>query len=106
MRAKCPLAAWQSKHTPLRSEMRSSHGGSVEMNLTSMRMQVRFLASLSGLRIRHCCKLWCRWQMQFGSVCCCGCWAVGYSSDLTPSLGTSICHCVALKKQKTEKKKN
>ena len=24
-----------------------------------MRMQVRFLASLSGLRIWHCCELWC-----------------------------------------------
>ena len=25
-----------------------------------MRMQVQSLASLSGLRIQHCCELWCR----------------------------------------------
>ena len=31
-------------------------------NLRSMGMQVRSLASLSGLRIRHCPELWCRLQ--------------------------------------------
>ena len=31
--------------------------------LVSMRVQVRSLASLSGLRIRHCCELWCGSQM-------------------------------------------
>ena len=30
------------------------------IRLVSMRMQVRSLASLSGLRIQHCCELWCR----------------------------------------------
>ena len=40
----------------------SSHHGSVEMNrLVSMRMQVRYLALLSGLRIQRCCELWFRW---------------------------------------------
>ena len=29
-----------------------------------MRTQIRSLASLSGLRIWHCCKLWCRLQTQ------------------------------------------
>ena len=29
-----------------------------------MKMWVRSLASLSGLRIWHCRELWCRWQMQ------------------------------------------
>ena len=29
-------------------------------------MQVRTLASLSGLRIRHCREVWCRSQMQPG----------------------------------------
>ena len=32
-------------------------------------------------------------------------WASGYGSDLTPSLGTSICVCVALKRKKEKKKK-
>ena len=27
-----------------------------------MRMQVQSLASLSGLRVRRCCELWCRSQ--------------------------------------------
>ena len=45
-----------------------------------MRTQVRSLASLSGLRIQHCHELWLR--------------PVGYSSNSTPSLGTSIsCRC-------------
>ena len=52
-----------------------------------MRMKVRSLASLGGLRIQPCCELWCRLQAQLGS-----CFAVAvvlagsYSSDLTPSL--------------------
>ena len=33
-----------------------------------MRMQVQSLASLSGLRIRHCCELWYRLQTRLGSV--------------------------------------
>ena len=38
------------------------------MNLTKiMRMWVLSLASLSGLRIRRCCELWCKLQMQLGS---------------------------------------
>ena len=32
-----------------------------------MRMQVQSLASLSRLKIRRCCKLWCRLQMWLGS---------------------------------------
>ena len=35
--------------------------------LASMRMQVRSLASLSGLKICCCCKLWCRSQIQLQS---------------------------------------
>ena len=37
------------------------------IRLVSMRMQVRFLAPLSGLRIWHRCELWCGSQMQLGS---------------------------------------
>ena len=32
-----------------------------------MVMQVQSLALLSGLRIRHCCELWCRSQTWLGS---------------------------------------
>ena len=35
--------------------------------LVSMRTQVRSLASLSGFRIRRCCELWCRSQIQLRS---------------------------------------
>ena len=54
-----------------------------------MRMCVRSLVSISGLRV------WC----------CCGC-GIG-SSDLTPSLGTSICHVWGPKqtKEQTNKQK-
>ena len=37
------------------------------IRLVSMRMQVRSLALLSGLRIRRCRELWCRSQMWLGS---------------------------------------
>ena len=32
-----------------------------------MRFRVRSLALLRGLRIRHCCELWCSLQMRLGS---------------------------------------
>ena len=54
--------------------------------LASMRTQVWSLASLSGLRMWHCC----------------GC---GIASDSSPSLEPSICHGCSCKKQKTKKKK-
>ena len=37
-------------------------------SLASMRICVQPLASLSGLRIQHCHKLRCRWQMWLGSL--------------------------------------
>ena len=64
-----------------------------------MTMQVQFLALLSRLKIWHCYKLWCRrrsqmWleQMLLRSVVAVAV-AVAFtcSSDLTPSLGTSVC---------------
>ena len=48
----------------------------------SMRMWVPSLALISGLRIWHCCELWCRVQTRLGSGSC--------SSDSTPSPGTSL----------------
>ena len=67
-----------------------------------MRMQVRSLALLSGLRIQHCCDLWCRLWLGSGvAVAVASC----YSSDLIPSLGTPICHGYGPKKQKKKKTK-
>ena len=64
-----------------------------EHQLVFMRMRVRSLASLSVLRIQGCHELWCRSQMQLRSqVAVVAVKASGNSSDLTPSLGTSICH--------------
>ena len=61
-----------------------------------MRTWVRSLALLSGLRIWHCCELWCRLQMQLRShVAVVVVQAGSCSSNLTPSLGTSTYHgCV------------
>ena len=60
--------------------------------LASMRTQVQSLASLSGLRIRHRHELWCRSQIQLWShIAVAVVSASNYSSDLTPSLGTSMC---------------
>ena len=58
-----------------------------------MRAGVPSLASLSGVRIRHCRELWCRSQAQLGSCIAVAVVNAGsYSSYLTPSLETSICH--------------
>ena len=37
------------------------------IQLASMSMWVQSLALLSGLRIQHCCELWCRLQMRLRS---------------------------------------
>ena len=71
-----------------------------------MRTQVLSLASLSGSRIQHCCELWCRSQTQFGScVAVAVGQASGYTSELIPSLGTSICSGQEAKKTKKKKRK-
>ena len=69
--------------------------------LVTMRMQVQPLALLSGLGIQHCCDLWCRLQMWLEShVAVAVVWAGSCGSDLTPSLGISICRRRSPKKQK------
>ena len=69
--------------------------------LVSMRMWVRPLTSLSGLRIWHCYELWCRSQI----LSCCGCGqASNCSSKSTPSPGTSIC-CRCGPEKKKERKR-
>jgi len=70
-----------------------------------MRIQVRSLASISGLKIWCCHELWCRSQMRLGSgVAVAGGWQL-QSSDLTTSLGTFVYLIFSPKKQKKKKKK-
>ena len=70
----------------------------------SMRMWVWSLASLSGLRIWHCCELWCSSQKLLGS--CFGV-AVVYSGSCssysTPAWETPCTTGVSLKKQNKTK---
>ena len=72
--------------------------GELRTCLVSVRISVQSLASLSRLRILHCCKLQHRLQMKLRS----GLAVAAYS---TPSLGTSICHKDGPKKKKKKRKK-
>ena len=66
-----------------------------------MRMQVQSWALLSGLGIQDCHQLWFRLQTQLRSrIAVAVVQASHCSSDLTPSLGTSICQGCSPKKQK------
>ena len=75
-----------------------------QIQLVSVRIRVRSLASLSGSGICRCHELWCRLQKQLRSFVAVAV-TVSCSSDSTPSLGTSICYRSSPKKKK-EKKKN
>ena len=76
------------------------------IRLETMRLQVQSLALLSGLRIWHCCELWCRSQIWLRSrVAVALAQAGSYSSDSTPSLGTSICRRCSPKSKKTKAQK-
>ena len=70
-------------------------------------MWVQSLASLSGLRIWHCQKMWCSLQMWLGSGVAVAVVQAGTcSSDLTPRPGNSICcRCGKRKKKKKIKTK-
>ena len=76
------------------------------IQLVSMRMQVRSLASVSGSGIRPCRELWCRLQtrLRFGVAMAVAVAGI-YSSNLTPSLQTSICLRCGPKKQKKKKER-
>ena len=71
----------------------SSRRGSAEMNPTRNHKVAGSIPGLSrGLRILQCRELWRRLQMWLGSgIAAAAAQAGGYSSDWTPSLGTSIC---------------
>ena len=75
----------------------------------TMRLWVRSLAWLSGLRFWCCHELWCRSQTWLRSgVAAAVAQAGSDSSDLTPSLGTSMCSRCGPKKtkKKIKNKKN
>ena len=56
-------------------------------------------------RTRRCRELWCRSQTQLGPcVAVALVQASGYSSNWTPSLGTSICHSCGPKNKKQKTK--
>ena len=86
------------QEVPVMAQRKQIQGG-------TMRLEIQSLASLSGLRIRGCCELWCRLQTWFGSgaavaVAVAVAVAGSYSSDSTPSLGISICRRCSPKKTK------
>ena len=100
-------AKYLLKCLPIKKKKRgSSRYGSAETNLTSMGIQVRSLASFSGLRIQCCHNLWCTSQIQLRScVAMAVAKASSCTSNSTPSLGTSICHGYSSKKTEKKKKK-
>ena len=71
------------------------------VQLGTMWLQVRSLASLSGLKIWHYHELWCRLQMKFGYCIAMAVTQAGScSSNWIHSLGNSICHRCSHKKKK------
>ena len=69
-----------------------------------MRTQVRSLASVSGLGIQCGHELWWRSQTRLRSCAAAAVVEAGnYSSDSTPSLGTSMCHRCGPKTDKKTK---
>ena len=77
------------------------------IRLGTMRLLVRSLALLNGLRIWHCRKLWCRSQMWLRSglaVAVAVAVAGSCSSDWTPSLDPPYVTGAALKKQKIKER--
>ena len=81
--------------------------GLVEMNPASIHEDTGSIPGLlSELRILHCHELWCRLQTWLGShIVVAVAQASSCSSDLTPSLGTSICHRCSPKKANKNKNK-
>ena len=70
----------------------------------TMRLPVRPLATLIGLRIQRCHKLRYRLQTRLGSgITMAVAVASSHSSDSTPSLGTSIYHSHSPGKKKKSK---
>ena len=72
----------------------SSFCGAVAMNPTNTHEDAGSIPGLThGSKIRCCCELCCRLQTWLKSgVAMAVVQASSYSSDSTPSLGTSMCH--------------
>jgi len=70
--------------------------------LESVQMWVWSQASLSGLRIWHWHKMWCRLQTWLGSDVVV--YAGSCSSDFTSNSGTSICYRCGCKKKNNKQK--
>ena len=89
------------------TEVGSSLPNTAEKNSTSvLRMWIPFLTLLGGLRLGHCYELWCRLQMQIRSHVAVAVAEAGRcSSNLIPSLGTSICCEFGPKRQKANKQR-
>ena len=104
------LSNQQAFPTPLRvlrlhPEFPSWHSGS-RTRLGTMRLRVRFLALLRGLRIWCCRELWCGLQTRLGSCVAVALVQAGsYNSDWTPYLGTSMCCRSGSRKGKKTKRK-
>ena len=103
----CPFQTFKTKTT-----QNSKHGVPIvaqwkQIWLVTMRLRVRTLALLSGLRIRHCHELWCRSQAWLGScIAVVVAQAGSCSSDSNLSPGTSICCGCSPKKQNKTKQTN
>ena len=78
---------------------RSSHCGSVEVNLTSIHEDTGSIPGpVQWVEEWHCCELWCRLQTWLGShVTVAVAEPGGYSSDLIPSLELPCAMGAALK---------
>ena len=80
-----------------------------QIRLGTMRLWVRSLALLRGVRIQRCRELWCRLQMRLGSgIAVAVAWASSCSSDSAPSWELPYAAGAApkSKKKKKERKKN
>ena len=74
--------------------------------LVAIRIHMQSLASLRGLRIQHCHKLWYRSQMQLRSgVAMAGVYISSCSSDSSPSLILPYAAGLALKNKGEKKEK-
>ena len=97
MERRCPQRESNSRNNTLsnlylNNIVRSSFCGAVETKSTrNHEIAVQSLDLLNGLRIWHCHELRCSLQMQLRSQFA-EALAGSYSSDSTPTLGTSICH--------------
>ena len=77
----------------------------LQTQLGSMRMQVRSLTSISRLRIRHCCELWCRSQTWLGSSVAVAVVRLAAGARIRPLAWVQYAVGCSLKKQKKTNKK-